>query len=521
MVLVALLGAIAWLRLGGGLGDGGKRNVLSLAAALLGTGIYWVWFVVGSRQRGKLRVMVLCAGLVGLVAVLSVLRIESWSGSLIPKLRWAWREPRESQLPTGTTEAVATVDLTTTSAADFPGFLGPTRTATVPGVNLAKDWSQAPPKLEWRVPCGSGWSGFAVVNEVAITQEQRRGQQVVVARSMADGAELWRHASDGSYYSNLARDGPRATPLVHAGLVYAHDPFGRLVCLDGRTGAVIWQHDLRAMYGLTSEREGELIGFGRAPSPIVHEGRLIIAAGGDPNGKSAGLVAFAATTGELLWEGPPRQLSYASPNVVVLAGRTQIVVTNEASVSGHAPATGELLWEHPWPGASNTEANNSQPTPVGNDRVLLSKGYGQGSALLRLLANEAGSFEVEVVWQSRRALRTKFTNPVVHAAHVYALSEGILECVALESGERVWRGGRYGHGQVLLVGQDAAAVLLVMTEEGRLVMVDPNPEVTNQVLGEVEVFTDKVWNTFALYGDRVVVRNANEAACYRLKLAGG
>ena len=74
---------------------------------------------------------------------------------------------------------------------------------------------------------------------------------------------------------------------------------------------------------------------------------------------------------------------------------------------------------------------------------------------------------------------------------------------------------------MLLVGQDAAAVLLVMTEEGRLVMVDPNPEVTNQVLGEVEVFTDKVWNTFALYGDRVVVRNANEAACYRLKLAGG
>ena len=518
--LAALFGCLVWLQLGDGFGDGGVNNVLSYGAAVFGASIYWLWFVLRSRQRGALRATAFVLGLCGLVAAIAAARIESWSGSMIPKMRWAWQEPHDSQLPTQALEEHAKVDLSKTSDKDFPGFLGRTRTATVPGVSLARDWSVVPPKIEWRVACGSGWSGFAVVNEVAITHEQRRGQQVVVARSMADGSDLWRHARDGSYISSLAGDGPRATPFVHAGLVYACDPFGKLTCLDGRNGVVVWEHNLRQMYGLTKATERSFISYGRSASPIVHDGRLIIAAGGDPDGKSAGLVAFACRTGEVLWEGPPRQLSYASPNVVTLVGRIQIVVTNEESVSGHAPETGALLWEYPWAGSSSGAASNSQPTPVGSDCVLISKGYGQGSALLRLAATEGDRMEVEAVWKSRRALRTKFTNPVVHGPYAYAISDGILECVALESGKREWRNGRYGHGQILLVGRDEAAVLLVLAEDGRLLMIDPKPDMPNQVLGEIEVFSEKVWNTLALYGDRLVIRNASEAVCYRLTLAG-
>jgi outer membrane protein assembly factor BamB len=137
-----------------------------------------------------------------------------------------------------------------------------------------------------------------------------------------------------------------------------------------------------------------------------------------------------------------------------------------------------------------------------------------------LAATEGDRMEVEAVWKSRRALRTKFTNPVVHGPYAYAISDGILECVALESGKREWRNGRYGHGQILLVGRDEAAVLLVLAEDGRLLMIDPKPDMPNQVLGEIEVFSEKVWNTLALYGDRLVIRNASEAVCYRLTLAG-
>jgi outer membrane protein assembly factor BamB len=520
LVLVSLLTALVWLKIGDGMGDGGMNNVISYAVCLLGATIYWLWFVLCSRQSGRLRTVMLLVGSCGFIGAISVVRIDSWTGSMIPKVRWAWREPRDSQLPSVEVDGQDEVDLVSIGKDDFPGFLGQTRTATVPHITLSRDWTLTPPDLLWRVPCGSGWSGFAVVNDVAITQEQRRGQQVIVARSLADGSELWRYAQDGGYYSNLAGDGPRATPLVHDGLVFASDPLGRLTCLDGRDGSFIWGHDLREMYGLTKEREGQLIGYGRASSPIVHEGQLIVAAGGDLDGKSAGIVAFSHRNGELLWEGPPRQLSYASPNVVTLAGRHQVVVTNESSVSGHDPETGDLLWEYPWPGSSSAAASNSQPTPVGAEQVLISKGYGQGSAMLRLVPSDGDRLDVEVVWKSRRSLRTKFTNPVVHASHIYALSDGILECVALETGKRVWRKGRYGHGQVLLVGLGVDALLLVMAEDGRLLLVDPRPDMPNEVLGEIEAFDEKVWNTLAVSGDRLVVRNAIEAACFRLPLAG-
>ena len=516
--LVLLLGCLIWLQFGDGYGDGGVNNVLSYGAVVLGGTIYWLWFVLGSHQPGRLRALAFLVGLCGLGAAIGAVRIESWTGSMIPKMRWAWEEPRDSDLSTDALGAPAAVDLSKTSDADFVGFLGATRTATVPGVTLARDWQARPPELLWRVACGSGWSGFAVVNEVAITHEQRRSQQVVVARALADGAELWRFAQDGGFYSNLAGDGPRATPFVHQGLVYACDPFGRLVCLNGADGSLLWERDLRAMYGLTKETEEKWIRYGRAASPIVHDGQLIIAAGGDPDNNSAGLVAFDHRTGAPRWEGPPRQVSYASPNVVTLAGRSQVVVTNEDTVSGHDPATGALLWEHPWPGSSSAAANNSQPTPVGEDRVLISKGYGQGSTLLRLVSSGDQKLSVEVVWKSRRALRTKFTNPVIHGPYAYGLSDGILECVEVASGERVWRKGRYGHGQVLLVGDGARAVLLVLAEQGRLLMVDPTPDSANEVLGEVEVFSEKVWNTLALYGDRLLLRNAMEAVCYRLAL---
>ncbi|MEM6672219.1 MAG: PQQ-binding-like beta-propeller repeat protein [Planctomycetota bacterium] len=519
LVLLVIAGGVAWLQFGDGTGDGGVNNAMSYGAAILSLAIYVLWFLLGSHQRVGVRVTGLLVGLALVGGAFFLVRVEGWSGSMIPYLRWAWEPERESRLPTAATIPGAgepSIDLVTTGPLDFPGFLGPDRSAAVRGVTLERDWDAQPPQLEWTVACGSGWSGFAVVNGVAITHEQRRGQQVVVARAVADGAELWRYASPGMYQLQLAGDGPRATPFVHAGRVYAHDALGRLTCLDGRDGSLVWEHDLRAMYGMGKELEEKLVQFGRSPSPIVHDGLVLIAAGGDPDGKQAGLVAFDAETGELAWEGPPRQLSHASPNVVEIAGRTQVVVTNEDTVSGHDPSDGTLLWEHPWDGTTSASANNSQPTLVGNDRILVSKGYGQGSKLLRITADESGAFTAEELWANRRALRTKFTNPVVHEGHAYALSDGILSCVDLATGDRVWRDGRYGHGQVLLAGAGAAAVLLVLSEEGELLMVEPSPSAENSVLGRVQALEGRTWNTIALYGDRVVVRNAEEAACWRL-----
>jgi outer membrane protein assembly factor BamB len=205
------------------------------------------------------------------------------------------------------------------------------------------------------------------------------------------------------------------------------------------------------------------------------------------------------------------QIAYASPSLATLAGRRQITIVNESTVSGHDPVTGQLLWSHPWPGKSNGNASVSQAVAVGDDRVLLSKAYGEGAELLQLSEGTGGQLTVTTVWKSARVLQTKFNNVVVHQENAFALSEGILECVDLATGRRRWKSGRYGHGQILGVGD----LLLVMSEEGELNLVELNPERLVH-LGSFQALSGKTWNNLCLYGKQLLVRNAEEAVCYEL-----
>ncbi len=123
-----------------------------------------------------------------------------------------------------------------------------------------------------------------------------------------------------------------------------------------------------------------------------------------------------------------------------------------------------------------------------------------------------GTFSVQVVWKNAKVLRTKFTNVALHAGHIYGLSDGVLECVDLATGERVWKDGRYQHGQILRVGD----LLLVLSEDGEVVLVEASPDQPNNVLGRFQALEGMTWNNFALYGPYLLVRNAREAACYQL-----
>ena len=108
---------------------------------------------------------------------------------------------------------------------------------------------------------------------------------------------------------------------------------------------------------------------------------------------------------------------------------------------------------------------------IADDLVFVSSGYGVGSKLFRISAGEEGDYRSETVWESR-GLRTKFTNTVLHEGSLYGLDEGILVCLDPETGLRRWKRGRYGHGQLILVGD----LLLITSEQGEVALVEANPE---------------------------------------------
>lgn len=514
LVVVALLGAMMAIRRLDLLGDPGLANALSAVLVLAAGAILLGWFVLRSAWPARVRFGVLAGIGIVVVAGLALLRLEGVSGAMVPRL--AFRFSASPEVPALPASPATDVDLAATTPDDFPGFLGPDRDLGVDHVRLSRDWSD-PPELLWRRPVGAGWSAFAVVNGFAVTLEQRGDREVVTCYEAATGEPCWSFAMAGRYEDVIAGTGPRSTPTIAGGSVYALGATGTLVALDGRTGEPRWKHDLLELSGMSREQERALLPYGRANSPLVVDDLVVVPLGGPgpPDDGRAGLVALRTNDGRVAWRSPPRQISMASPTVATLAGVRQILTVNEASVSGHDPADGALLWEHPWPGSSAGDANVSQPVPLPPDRVFLSKGYGRGAALLRLQRLEHATLQPQEIWQESRVLRTKLTNVVVHEGFVYGLSEGILECVDLETGQRVWKHGRYHHGQILRVGD----LLLVLTEEGELVLVEATPERPDHVLGRFQALEGPTWNNLALYGDILLVRNAREAAAYRLPVA--
>ena len=481
-----------------------------------------LWFLCFSDYSWKTKAKVCLTIVVLIVVVFSGFQIDGPTGdmafALVPR---PWLEnmlPSDAPPPAPQAAgkgAAASADLTVTSSEfDFPRFLGPDGNnylASAAGQPLARDWEATPPRRLWKQSIGQGWSAFAIVNNFAVTLEQHANDEWVSCYDMETGALVWKNVNQARHEAPMGGVGPRSTPTIHNGRVYTIGGLGLLQCLDGKDGSVVWQDDVLARCGTDPETESESVMWGRAGSPLVlADLGLVVVPGGGKSGRATSLVAYDAATGAVRWQGGTSQISYVTPIEATLAGRRQIVSVNEEDVTGHDIETGQVLWKFGWPGSSTGNASCSQPHVLSGDRLLLSKGYGEGAEMIRIVAR-GGNLAAESVWKNPRALKTKFTNLTIIGDHAYGLSDGILECAELETGDSQWRKGRYGHGQVLGVGD----LILVLGESGQLALVEANPEKYVE-LGRIDALDGKTWNSIALSGKRLLVRNAQEAACYEL-----
>lgn len=420
---------------------------------------------------------------------------------------WRWgATPREAAtvvVPETGMLARESADLTRTTPDDFPQYLGPQRQAVLPGVRLARDWAKTPPRLLWRQPVGAGWGAFTVVGDYAVTQEQRGDQECVVCYRFSDGAMVWVHADAARFDSSMGGSGPRATPTIAGGRVYALGATGLLNCLDGATGRRVW------VVNILEDNAAENIVHGVSASPLVVDDRVLVSPTGR-NGPS--LVAYHRDTGQRVWQAGQDQASYGSPLLAELAGLRQVLLATSAGVTAHDVAAGQVLWSFPWTNGEGINCSQPIPHAGGTDQVFFSTGYGKGCALFRVERSAEGAWSVHPLWNSLQ-MKTKFTTPVLHKGFVYGLDDGILACVDVATGKRVWKDGRYQHGQVLLAGD----LLLVQAENGQVVLVEPVPDGLRE-LGRLPALSRKTWNNPALAGRFLLVRNDHEAAGYELPL---
>ena len=150
-----------------------------------------------------------------------------------------------------------------------------------------------------------------------------------------------------------------------------------------------------------------------------------------------------------------------------------------------------------------------QPHRLNDHEILIP--WDPGIARIEV-KNDGGKWTTAERWNSNR-LKPDFNDFVVHDGHIYGLDDGILCCVDLADGKRLWKKGRYGHGQILLLADQGA--ILVLGESGEAILVAANPKGLEE-LGRFQAIEGKTWNHPVIAHGRLYVRNAEEMACYEL-----
>ena len=386
--------------------------------------------------------------------------------------------------------------------ADWTDFRGSNRDGRYMATAIRTNWPREGLPRLWKQPVGGGYASFVVADGRAFTIEQRRNQEVVAAYDLQTGRELWTNAWEAFFQESMGGDGPRATPTLHEGRVYALGAAGELRVLDAATGALVWRRNI-----LTDARANNL-SWGMSASPLIVDDKVIVLPGGS-RGRS--VVAYNKLTGNPVWNALDDEQSYTSPMLTTIGGVRQIVVVSASRAVGLTTENGSVLWEYPW--STFSGINVSQPivfTHNGSDRVFLSAGYGHGAAVFEL-TRTGDRFRAKTIWENQR-MKNKFTSSVLHNGYIYGLDESILACINAVTGEQSWKGGRYGYGQIMLAGDH----LIVLTEEGDVALVDATPA-RHEELARFSAIEGKTWNHPIVADGKLLVRNLQEMAAFDIR----
>lgn len=384
-------------------------------------------------------------------------------------------------------------------SAPWPDYRGPRRDGIYNETPINTAWpSKGLPEL-WRQRIGGGYASMVVAQGLVYTIEQRRDKEVVAAYDLQTGLQHWEHGWPGLFQESMGGPGPRATPTWSGGVLYALGALGELRALDAKTGAMRWRRSILEDAGVGN------LQWGMSGAPLFVDGKVIVFPGGR-NNKS--VIAYNAADGSIAWTSQGDKGGYASPQLATLGGERQVLYFSGTRIMGLDPTDGSLLWEHPW--YSNNDINSAQPIQVDDDLLWVSSSYGHGSELLRLVP-QGDRFAVEAVW-AKNTMRNKFNSSVLYDGYIYGLDESIMACIDAMTGERQWKGGRYGYGQLLLAGDH----LVVLTESGEVVLVKATPQ-GHEEIALFQALEGKTWNVPAIADGILLVRNQTEMAAYDIR----
>jgi outer membrane protein assembly factor BamB len=392
---------------------------------------------------------------------------------------------------------------------NWPGFRGPNGDGISPDTGLLDSWPSDGPKKLWVYENGGmGYSGFSVVDGKLYSMGTRGDAVTVFCVDIASGEEVWSTGigtDDQQGYSAGWGHGPRSTPTVSEGHVYAIGPKGAVACLDAAEGKKVWSKHLKDDFG------GQAGGWGFSASPFIDGPNLVLA----PGGNDAGLVCLDKKSGSVVWKASdvkPGKAEYATVVPAEINGVKQYIRLFQSQLVGVAAEDGKLLWSSPWEGKTAVI-----PTPIvdGNE-IYVTSGYGVGCKLVKV----GSDFSTEDVWINK-TMKNHHGGVVKVGDKLYGFSDGGgLICQDWASGEMVWneKGQYTSKGSVHV----ADGHLYALNEgDGTLILAEVSPDGYKQK-GQFTLDPQspnrnpkgKVWTHPLVIGGKLYLRDQEYIVCY-------
>jgi outer membrane protein assembly factor BamB len=387
-------------------------------------------------------------------------------------------------------------------AVDWPQFLGPDRNGTYNGPELNEKWPATGPRVVWRKQVGEGLAGPVVAQNRLILFHRVNNQEVIESIDSRTGATQWRHAYPTNYRDDFGFDeGPRAVPVVAEGRVFTFGAEGQLYALDLTTGKPAWSADTVRQFNVPKGF------FGAAGSPLIEGGRVIANVGG----KNAGIVAFDAKSGKVVWTATSHAASYSSGVAATILGRRYGVFLTRDGLVGLDPATGEIRFQRAWRARQAASVNAATPVVIGN-AIFVSAEYGPGAGVLQF-----DGAKLADVWLSNDVLSNHYATSVYQDRRLFGFHGRqefgpVFRAVDMQTGKVLWSTERFGAGTVTLAGSR----LLIIRESGELMLAAVS-STAFQPIATAQVLPATVRAYPAIADGFVYIRNDDTLICLDLR----